>query len=75
MEVKIGYRFAFMLTTNLLTDSTLAFGLIITLPTPGHLMTLNLPLGLPDFISKTPHDTKLAPWVARFYKQTETLDV
>ncbi|KAG4952640.1 hypothetical protein JHK85_046507 [Glycine max] len=24
---------------------------------------------------RTPHNTKLAPWVARFYKQTETVDV
>lgn len=24
---------------------------------------------------RTPHNTKLAPWVARFYKQTQTLDV
>jgi len=43
--VKIGYRFAFMLTTNLLIDSTLAIGLIITLPTPGHPIILNLLLG------------------------------
>ena len=24
---------------------------------------------------RTPHDTKLAPWVARFYKRKQSIDV
>lgn len=52
MEVKIGCPFAFILTKDLQIDSTLAIGLIITLPTPGPLTILNLLLGLPDFTGK-----------------------
>lgn len=52
MEVKIGYHFAFMLTRDLLIDSPLAIGLIITLPTPERHITLNFLLGSPDFTGK-----------------------
>lgn len=57
MGVTSGCHFVSIATESFLIDFHRVIGLIITLPTHEHLITLNLLLGLPDFITK--HDKML----------------
>lgn len=55
MGVKIGCHFVSIVMESCLIGFRRVIGLIITLPTQEHLITLNLLLGLPGFITK--HDS------------------
>lgn len=57
MGVKIGCHFVSIVMESFQRGFHRVIGLIITLPTQEHLITLNSPLGLPHFTTKHDHLT------------------